>query len=126
MQGTLMAQPIRVLIADDSARTREGLRVLFAAWPEIVIIGEAADGREAIRLAEECQPDIVLLDVHMPVLDGVQATQIIKQQCPGTTVVVLTMYAVDQPAALAAGADSFVIKGDPPERLLTALGVGVD
>jgi len=118
-----MAQPIRVLIADDSARTREGLRVLFATWPEITVVGEAADGQEAMQLVAECRPDVVLMDLHMPVLDGVRATRLIKQQWPAVTVIVLTMYAVEQSAALAAGADAFLIKGSAPERLLAALGV---
>jgi len=119
-----MTQPIRVLIADDSVRTREGLRVLFATWPEITVVGEAADGQEAVQLVAECLPNVVLMDLHMPVLDGVQATQLIKQRWPTITVVVLTMYAVEQAAALAAGADAFVIKGSAPERLLAAIGVG--
>ena len=119
-----MAQPVRLLIADDSARTREGLRVLFATWPEITVVGEAADGQEAIQLVAEHQPDVVLMDLHMPVLDGVQATRLIKQRWPAVAVVALTMYAVEQTAAIAAGADAFVIKGSPPERLLAALGVG--
>ncbi|MFL5801420.1 MAG: response regulator transcription factor [Roseiflexaceae bacterium] len=119
-----MTQPIRVLIADDSARTREGLRVLFATWPEITVVGEAADGQEAVQLVAECLPNVVLMDLHMPVLDGVQATQLIKQRWPTITVVVLTMYAMEQAAALAAGADAFVIKGSAPERLLAAIGVG--
>lgn len=118
-----MAQPIRVLIADDSARTREGLRVLFATWPEITVVGEAADGQEALRLVAERRPDVVLMDLHMPVLDGMQATRQIKQQWPSITVIVLTIYAVEQRDALAAGADAFVIKGTAPERLLAAIGV---
>jgi CheY-like chemotaxis protein len=64
------------------------------------------------------------MDLHMPVLDGVQATQLIKQRWPTITVVVLTMYAMEQATALAAGADAFVIKGSAPERLLAAIGVG--
>jgi two-component system, NarL family, response regulator DegU len=125
-QGTVMAQPIRVLIADDSARTREGLRVLFVAWPEITVVGEAADGQEAVRLVAECRPEVVLMDLHMPVLDGVQATQLIKQQWPAVTVIVHTIYVVEQSAALAAGADAFIIKGSAPERLLAAIGVGAE
>ena len=119
-----MAQPIRVLIVDDSARAREGLRALFATWPEIMVVGEAADGQQAVQLVEEYQPHVVLMDLHMPVLDGVQATRQIKQQWPTVTVIALTMYATEQTAALAAGVDAFVIKGSPPERLLIALGVG--
>ena len=86
-----MAQLIRVLIADDSARAREGLRALFSTWPEIMVVGEAADGQQAVQLVAECQPNVVLMDLHMPVLDGMQATQQIKQQWPTVTVIALTM-----------------------------------
>jgi DNA-binding NarL/FixJ family response regulator len=120
-----MAQTRRVLIADDSARAREGLRALLTIRPEIEVVGEASNGQDAVRLVAECRPDIVLMDLHMPVLDGIQATQLIKQQWPAVIVVVLTMYAVDQSAALAAGADAFLIKGNAPDRLLAALGVDV-
>jgi len=120
-----MALPVRVLIADDSVRIRQGLRALLATWPDITVVGEAADGREAVRLVADFQPDVVLMDLWMPVLDGVQATRLIKQQWPAITVIVLTMYSLEQSAALAAGADGFVIKGSPPERLLTALSASV-
>ncbi len=120
-----MAHPVRVLIADDSARAREGLRALLATWPDITVVGEAANGQEALRLVAAFQPDVVLMDLQMPVLDGVQATRLIKQQWPATTVIVLTMYSLEQTAALAAGADVIVLKGSPPERLLTALGTSV-
>ena len=120
-----MAQPTRVLIADDSARARDGLRALLATWPQITVVGEATDGQDAVRQVAECRPDVVLMDLHMPVLDGVQATQLIKQRWPSIIVIVLTMYSVEQPAALAAGADTFLIKGSAPERLLAALGVDV-
>ena len=118
-----MTQPIRVLIADDSTRAREGLRVLFATWPEIMVVGEAADGQQAVQLVGECQPSVVVMDLQMPVLDGVQATRQIKQQWPAVTVIVLTMYVGEQSTALAAGASAFVIKGSAPERLLSAMGI---
>jgi two-component system secretion response regulator SsrB len=120
-----MAQPTRVLIVDDSARARDGLRALLETWPEISIAGEASNGQEAMHLVAERLPDVVLMDLQMPVLDGVQATQLIKQQWPAITVVALTMYAAEQAAALAAGADAFVVKGSAPERLLAALGVAM-
>ena len=118
-----MVQPIRVLIADDSTRARDGLRALLATWPRIEVVGEAGNGQDAIRLIAECHPDAVLMDLQMPVLDGMQATQIIKQQWPAINVIVLTMYALEQSAALSAGADVFLIKGSAPERLLEALVV---
>ena len=120
-----MARPIRVLIADDNARARQGLRVLFATRPEIAIVGEATNGQEALRLVEECRPDVVLLDIHIPVLDGVQTMEIIKRQWPELVVVVLTIYAGEQAAALAAGADTFITKGSSPERLFAALGAAM-
>ena len=116
-----MAQPLRVLVADDSARARAGLRAFLATWPEIEVVGEASDGREALRLVEECRPDVVLMDWHMPVLGGAQATRMLKQRWPALTVIVLTMYAAEQTQALAAGADAFVVKGAAPD-LLAAIG----
>ena len=118
-----MAQPIRVVIADDSARTRDGLRALLTTWPEVVVIGEAVNGQDAVRLVEEYQPDVVLMDMRMPVLDGAQATREVKQRWPAISVIVLTMYDIEQTAALAAGADAFLPKGGPPEQLLAALGM---
>jgi DNA-binding NarL/FixJ family response regulator len=118
-----MAQPIRVLIADDNMRARAGLRNLLATWAEIAVVAEAVNGQEAVRLVGDCRPDTVLMDLQMPVLDGVQATKLIKQQWPEVNVIMLTMYATEQSAALEAGADAFVIKGGPPDRLLVALGV---
>jgi len=118
-----MGPPTRVCIIDDSARARDGLRALLATWPEISVAGEAATGRDGVQLVAECLPDVVLMDLQMPVMDGLEATRIIKQRWPTISVVVLTMYAAEPPAALAAGADAFVIKGSAPERLLTALRV---
>lgn len=119
-----MAQSRRVLITDDSARTREGLRALLATWPQITVVGEATNGQDALHLVAEVQPDIVLMDLQMPILDGVQATRLIKQRWPTIMVIALTMYPTEQNAALTAGADAFVIKGSSPDRLLAILGVG--
>jgi DNA-binding NarL/FixJ family response regulator len=120
----VMTQPIRVLIADDSARARDGLRALLVIWPEIEVVGEAINGEEAVRMVAEYQPDIVLMDLQMPVLDGMQATLRIKQRWPKVTVIALTMYGAEQAAALEAGADAFVVKGSAPTRLLNVMGVG--
>lgn len=118
-----MTRPIRVLIADDSAHARTGLRALLATWPDIRVVGEAANGQDAVQLVAERLPDVVLMDVHMPVLDGVEATRLIKQQWPAVTVIVLTLYVLEQRSALRAGADAVLIKGRAPEQLLATLGV---
>jgi len=121
-QGTTMAQSIRVLIADDSARAREGLCALLTTWHGVEIVGEAANGQEALTMIAERRPDVVLMDLQMPVMDGLQATRLIKNSWPEVTVIMLTMHAAQQTAARAAGADDFVIKGSAPQRLLSALG----
>lgn len=120
-----MAQPLRILITDDSAHARQGLRALLATWSEFVVVGEATNGQEALQQVPLCRPDVILMDLHMPILDGMQATRLIKQRWPDIFVIALTMYSSEERAALAAGADAFVTKEGAPERLLNALGLGV-
>lgn len=119
-----MAQPLRVLIVDDSPRTRDGLHALLETQPGIELVGDAANGQEAIRLVEELQPGVVLMDLEMPQVGGVEATRVIKQRWPWVGVIVVTSSTRKRAAALAAGADAFLIKGDAPSRLFAALGVG--
>lgn len=116
-----MGQHVRVLIADEIPRSRGGLRAVLATWPEVELVGEAADGRETVRLVEECRPDVVLMDVRMPVMDGIEATRLIKSRWPEVMVVVLTMYPVHRTDALAAGADAFLVKGCSPKQLLETI-----
>jgi CheY-like chemotaxis protein len=89
--------------------------------PKVEVVGEAVNGREAVRLVEECRPDVVLMDARMPVMDGLQATRLIKDRWPGVRIVVLTVYAARRSEALAAGADVFLVKGCPTEELLQAI-----
>jgi two-component system, NarL family, response regulator DesR len=116
-----MLKSLRILIADDQQRARHSLMALLATRFQLVETCEAANGIEALRCVEECKPDIVLMDARMPEMDGIEATRIIKTESPHTPVIVLSMYLEYQEAALAAGADAFISKGDPPERLLEAL-----
>jgi DNA-binding NarL/FixJ family response regulator len=116
-----MTMQTRVLIADDRPRSRGGLKAVLALRPEIEIVGEAADGQEAVRLVAECRPDVVLMDARMPVLDGVEATRLIKERWPAVKVVVLTIHASYRADALAAGADAFLIKGCAAADLLRAI-----
>jgi two-component system, NarL family, response regulator NreC len=116
-----MTQHIRVLIADDLFTSRNGLKALLATQLEIEIVGEAADGREAVELVEQCRPEVVLMDVRMPVTNGLEATRIIKDRWPEVKIIVLTMYPSHQAEALAAGADAFLVKGCAAEDLLQAI-----
>jgi DNA-binding NarL/FixJ family response regulator len=116
-----MGHTIRIIIADDQAQARHALKAVLANWPEIEVTAEAANGKEAVDLVERYKPDTVLMDVRMPVMDGLQATRWIKSHWPQVRVVVLTMYAAERIEAMAAGADAFLLKGDPIERLLNAL-----
>jgi DNA-binding NarL/FixJ family response regulator len=102
---------IKVIIADDQASTRRGLMALLIFEPRIEIIGEAGNGNEAVRLVGETKPDLVLMDVQMPVMDGLTATQKIKVLYPDIKVVVYTMFPGYQAEAYQAGADYFLIKG---------------
>ena len=116
-----MTECVRVLIADDQPRARQGLKALLATWPQVKEVQEAANGQEALVLVEESQPDLVLMDIRMPKMDGLEATRRIKAKWPQIKIVVLSMYTEYAADALAAGADAFVCKGEPPGKLLATL-----
>jgi len=113
-----MSEQVQVLIVDDQPRARQSLKALLATWPLIGAAQEAATGQEAIQRIEQAQPDLVLMDVRMPVMDGLQATRHIKRHWPQVKVIVLSMYGDYQVDALAAGADAFMRKGESPESVL--------
>jgi DNA-binding NarL/FixJ family response regulator len=112
-----MEQQVRVLIADDQGPTRQGLRALLTLCPQVEVVGEAVDGREAVNLVAKRQPDVVLMDMQMPVMDGLEATRRIKEQWPEVRVVALTMYPKYRVDAVAVGVDAFLLKGNPTEVL---------
>jgi DNA-binding NarL/FixJ family response regulator len=116
---------VRILIVDDQPRARQGLRALLSAWPQVAEIREAGDGGEALRLIEEACPDLVLIDVKMPVLDGVEATRRIKERWPQVQVIVLSMSEEYGSQAHQAGAEAFAPKGDLGEQLRAIL-VAID
>ena len=108
-----MKRQVRVLIADDQGPTRQGLRALLTLSPQVEVVGEAMDGREAVHMVAKCRPDVVLMDMQMPVMDGLEATRCIKEQWPEVRVIALTMYPKYRVEAVAAGVDAFLLKGSP-------------
>jgi DNA-binding NarL/FixJ family response regulator len=114
---------IRVLLADDQELVRSGFRLILELADGIEVVGEAADGREAVRLAKELQPDVVLMDVRMPELDGIEAIRRLRQAGVDAHVLVLTTFDLDEYvyAAMRAGASGFLLKDAPREQLVTAV-----
>jgi NarL family two-component system response regulator LiaR len=115
--------PIRVLIADDHAIVRKGIRALLATEPNIEVVGEAQDGREAIAQAQATQPDVILMDLVMPEIDGLEATRRILAHQPEVQVLVLTSFAGDDKVfpAIRAGAMGYLLKDSGPEELTQAI-----
>jgi DNA-binding NarL/FixJ family response regulator len=116
-----MVKGIQILIVDDQPRARRSLRALLSTVPQVQDIREAANGQEAVQIAVESPPDVVLMDVVMPMMDGLEATRQIKAQHPAIKIIILSMYGDYHAQATAAGADAFVTKGEPPGKLLTML-----
>jgi DNA-binding NarL/FixJ family response regulator len=114
---------IRVLVADDQELVRSGFRLILDLADGIEVVGEAADGREAVGLAKELQPDVVLMDVRMPELDGIEATRRLRVAGLEARVLVLTTFDLDEYvyAAVRAGASGFLLKDAPREQLVTAV-----
>jgi DNA-binding NarL/FixJ family response regulator len=115
--------PIRVLLVDDQALFREGLHTLLAVHADLEVVGEAANGEEALRLAADQQPDVILMDVQMPVLDGVAATRRLHAEQPGARVIMLTTFDDDEYVfeGLRAGAVGYLLKDAPSARLVEAI-----
>jgi len=114
---------IRVLLADDQAIVRTGLRTLLSAEPDIAVVGEAADGGAALALLDEAAPDVLLLDIRMPGMDGIAATGAVIRSGSTARVCILTTYGLDEYVydALAAGASGFLLKTDSPDRIVSTI-----
>jgi len=116
---------IGVVVADDQAIVRAGFRLLIDSEPDLNVLGEAADGAEAVAIARKTTPDVVLMDIRMPVMDGIAATRLIADGGALPRVLILTTFDLDDYvfAALRAGASGFMLKDRPPEELLAAIRV---
>ena len=114
-----------VLIADDQALVRVGLRKILDFEPDLEVVGEALDGEDAVRSARRLAPDVVLMDIRMPVLDGIEATRRIVGAQPDARVLILTTFGLDEYvyAALRAGASGFMLKDAPPEEIVGAVRI---
>jgi DNA-binding NarL/FixJ family response regulator len=114
---------IQVLLVDDQSLLRMGFRMILDAEPDIEVVGEAADGAAGIRMASALHPDVVLMDVRMPGMDGIQATASIIAADPASKILILTTFDLDEYvfAGLKAGASGFLLKDAPPAELLTAI-----
>jgi DNA-binding NarL/FixJ family response regulator len=119
---------ISVLVADDQRLVRSGFRMILRADSEIDVVGEAGDGEEAVALARELKPDVVLMDIRMPKLDGIAATRLLLQDEDAPRVLVLTTFDLDEYVygALRAGASGFLLKDAPEEQLVAAIRVAAE
>lgn len=116
-------EKIRLLLADDHTILRAGLRALLESEPDMCVIGEAEDGRVAVKLCSELEPDIVLMDIAMPLLNGLEATRQIKHRCPGVKILILSMYDNEEyiRQALAFGAMGYLLKDAAASELIGAV-----
>jgi DNA-binding NarL/FixJ family response regulator len=119
---------IRVLLADDQSLVRAGFRMILRAEPDIEVVGEASDGREAVEQARQLQPDVVLMDIRMPEVDGIDATRRVTALDPPPRVLVLTTFDLDEYVyeSLRAGASAFLLKDAPEQQLIAAVRVVAD
>jgi len=116
-------QSIRILLADDHSITRNGLKTILSLYDDMVLVGEASNGIDAIKICKKTNPDIILMDLDMPIMDGVSATGIIRKECPGVKVIALTSFTDKKLVnnAIKAGASSYIVKNISPDELIKAI-----
>jgi len=120
---TKESKNIRILIADDHSITRSGIKTLISVYDDLTLVGEAANGAEAITMCDEVSPDVILMDINMPVIDGIEATVKIREKYPNIKIIALTSY-VDKKlvtSILKAGAISYIIKNISPDELVKTI-----
>lgn len=117
------SEHVSVLIVDDDALVRSALRLMLGGQPDLLVVGEAGDGAEALRMAEALRPDVVLMDIRMPVMTGLEATRVLHRGSSPPAVIVLTTFDADDHVvgAIAAGADGFLLKDTPPHEIVSAI-----
>lgn len=118
-----MKEKHRIVIAEDHTILREGLRALLSSYSDFEIVGEAIDGRDAIQCAEKHMPDLILMDLSMPRMNGMEAIREVKKRCPQTKILALTVHSTEEYilTALRAGADGYVLKDDASAQLVMAI-----
>jgi DNA-binding NarL/FixJ family response regulator len=121
-------RPARVLIADDHLLVREGMSAMLANEPDLQVVGEAKDGQEVLKVCREVCPDLVLMDVRMPKIDGLEATRKIKEECPQSSVLIVTTHASQEylAEAIRAGAAGYVLKEATKGQLVSAVRRALD
>ena len=120
-----MNEPIRILVADDHPVLRDGLIAVLSTQSDFTVVGEAGSGAEAVRKAEELQPDVILLDLEMPEMDGVEALKLMRESRPDTRVIIFTVFDTDERilSAVRAGARGYILKGAPRDQVFDAIRV---
>ena len=112
---------MRFLVVDDTSRARQSMKALLEVWYPNEEVREAASGNEAVQVADQFQPEFILMDARMPGMSGLEATRLIKSQWPQIKIIILSVFTDYQVLAMEAGADAFISKSDPPEKLREAL-----
>jgi DNA-binding NarL/FixJ family response regulator len=109
------------MIVEDNPHARQALKAVMSMQAGIKVTGDASNGQEAINIIEELPPDLVLMDMRMPVMDGLETTKIIKQNWPQIKIIILTIHSECQSELLSAGADAFLIKGCPTNKMMSSI-----